>query len=121
MTGYLRRLMAMTSPLNPQMVSTLAAIATVQCVAEAYQNSQALPDLRNTLGIIGDSEGLEEVRRYHLDQTIAWGEELFLEAAAIHATTSHPSAKTVIYVMMKRLETSIDELRALRSKADDQD
>lgn len=102
----------MTSPLSPQMVSTLAAIATVQCVAEAYQNPQALPDLRNALGIIGDSEGLEKVRRCQLAQTITWGEELFLEAAAIHATTSHPSAKTAIYVMMKRLETTLNELRA---------
>ncbi len=108
----------MTSPLNPQMVSTLAAIATVQCVAEAYQDPQALPDLRNTLGIIRDSEGLVEVHRYHIDQTIAWGEELFLEAAAIHATTSHPSAKTAIYVMMKRLETTLNELRAKKREYD---
>ena len=106
------------SPLTPQIIATLAAIATVQCVAEAYQDPQALPDLRNTLGIIGDSEGLEKVRHSHLAQTIAWGEELFLEAAALHATTSHPSAKTAIYVMMKRLETTLNELRAKKGEYD---
>ncbi len=111
----------MTSPLNPQMVSTLAAIATVQCVAEAYQDPLPLPDLRNTLGIIGDGEGLEKVRHYHLAQTIAWGEELFLEAAAIHATTSHPGAKTAIYVMMKRLEANLEEMRALIDQTDCKD
>jgi len=105
-----------TSSLSPQMVTTLSAIATVQCVAEAYQDYHVLPDLRNVMTIAQDSEGLVKVHRHHLGHTIAWGEELLLEAAAIHATTTHPTARTVLYVMMSRLGTSLDELRKIKEE-----
>ena len=100
--------------LHPQVVRVLGEIATVQSVAESYQNDTPFPDLKNVFGIIEAPKLVDAVLIYHIDDTIARGQEAALDAAALHASMTGGRFKNVLYVMMLRLAVALEELHAIK-------
>ena len=100
--------------LNPHVVRLLGEIATVQSVAESYQNDTPFSDLKNVFGIIKAPKLVDDVHIYHIDDTIARGQEAELDAAALHASMTDGLFKTVLYVMMSRLAVALEELHAIK-------